>query len=292
MIIADQKGFFKEVGIVIDYTGAISGSILAQSVLKGDNNLFNSGHTITIAQARQAGAKIKTVVHSMWDDPEQNKVHITWFYKDDGKINSPQDLVGKKIAINSLGGCAELLTAEFLRQNNIARDKVTIVPMPDQQQEQALRQGIVDVIALHNVYQQTARNRGGLKVLTTSFAVGEVAGNGHASGLAIRAFSDDFIKENPDVIKAYIAADIKAQHWINDHYDEALQIAADYLKVDVKDMAGNVYPTENYIDNDKIQFWVTLMEKNGFAEPGTVKVADLYTNELNPYYTGEIIEEK
>jgi hypothetical protein len=53
-------------------------------------------------------------------------------------------------------------------------------------------------------------------------------------------------------------------------------------------MAGNVYPTENYIDNDKIQFWVTLMEKNGFAEPGTVKVADLYTNELNPYYTGEL----
>lgn len=162
--------------------------------------------------------------------------------------------------------------------------------MPDQQQEQSLRQGLVDVIVLHNVYQQTARNRGGLKELTTSYAIGEGAGNAHASGLAIRAFSDDFIRENPDVIKAYIAADIKAQHWINNHYEESLQIAADYLKVDVKDMAGNVYPTENYIDDEKMQFWVTLMEKNGFAEPGTIKSTELYTNDLNPYYTGEIKE--
>jgi len=290
MIIADQKGFFKEVGIVIDYTGVMSGSMLAQSVLKGDNDLFSSGHAITVAQARHAGAKIKTVVHSMWDDPAPNKVHMTWFYRDDGTITSPKDLIGKKIALAGLGSCAELLNAEFLRQNGITRDQVTIIPMPDQQQEQSLRQGLVDVIILHNVYQQTARNRGGLKQLTTSYAIGEAAGNAHASGLAIRAFSDDFIRENPDVIKAYIAADIKAQHWINNHYEESLQIAADYLKVDVKDMAGNVYPTENYIDDEKMQFWVTLMEKNGFAEPGTIKSTELYTNDLNPYYTGEIKE--
>ncbi|TWH47532.1 ABC transporter substrate-binding protein [Sporomusa sp. KB1] len=288
IIIADQKGFFKEVGIVIDYTGVVPAGLMAQSVIRGDNNLFNSGHPITIANARESGAKIKIVTHSMWDDSDPDKVHITWMTKADGKINSPQDLVGKKIAMNSLGGCAELLTLEFLRQNGITKDKVTIVTMPDKQQEQALKQGLVDVAALHNVYQKAARNHGGVKVLSTSYDIGKGAGNGPASGLAIRAFSDDFIKEYPDVVKAYIAADIKAQHWINDNYDEALQIAADYLKIDVKDMAGNVYPPDNYIDEKKISFWITLMENNGFAQPGTIKVSDLYTNELNPYYTGEL----
>jgi sulfonate transport system substrate-binding protein len=288
IIIADRKGFFKEVGLVIDYTGVVPGGLMAQSVIKGDNHLFNSGHPITIANARDSGAKIKIVTHSMWDDSDPDKVHITWMAKDDGRINSPQDLKGKKIAVNNLGGCAELLTLEYLRQNGIAKDQVTLVTMPDKQQEQALKQGLVDVAALHNIYQKAARNHGGFKVVTTSYKIGEAAGNGPASGLAIRAFSEDFIKEYPDVVKAYIAADIKAQHWINDHYDEALQIAAEELKVDVKDMAGNVYPADNYIDEKKINFWITLMEKNGFAQPGTIKVADLYTNELNPYYTGEL----
>ncbi|MDF2571875.1 MAG: taurine transporter substrate binding subunit [Sporomusa sp.] len=288
IIIADRKGFFKEVGIVIDYTGVVPAGLMAQSVIKGDNNLFNSGHPITIANARDAGAKIKIVTHSMWDDPAPDKVHITWMTKDDGNISSPQDLIGKKIAVNSLGSCAELLTLEFLRQNGITKDKVTIVTMPDKQQEQALKQGLVDVAVLHNIYQKAARNHGGVKVLSTSYDIGMGAGNGPASGLAVRAFSDDFIKEYPDVVKAYVAADIKAQHWINDHYDEALQIAADYLKVDVKDMAGNVYPPDNYIDEKKISFWITLMEKNGFSQTGTIKATDLYTNELNPYYTGEL----
>jgi hypothetical protein len=30
------------------------------------------------------------------------------------------------------------------------------------------------------------------------------------------------------------------------------------------------------------------MEDDGFAQPGTIKASDLYTNELNPYYTGEL----
>lgn len=288
--IADKKGFFKEVGIILDYTGVINGGLMAQSVINGDNHLFNSGHINTIANARQAGAKLKIVVHSMYDDPSPDKIHMVWLTRDDGKINSAQDFIGKKIALSGLGACAELLNAEYLRQNGVPRDQINLVTMPDIQQEQALRQGLVDIVILHNVFQMSARNHGGLKVLTTSYDIGKAAGNGPASGLAVRAFSEDFIREYPDVVKAYIAADIKSQHWINNHYEEALQIAAEELKMDVKDMAGNVYPQENSIDSEKINFWVHLMELNGFAQPGSINPADLYTNDLNPYYTSELKE--
>ncbi|WP_052410144.1 substrate-binding domain-containing protein [Paenibacillus durus] len=78
-IIADLKGFFKEVNIKPVYTGVLAqGSNLAQSVIKGDNDLFGSGHPTNIAVARKAGAKIKIVLHSMVDSPENNKLHMTW----------------------------------------------------------------------------------------------------------------------------------------------------------------------------------------------------------------------
>ncbi|MDU4960486.1 MAG: ABC transporter substrate-binding protein [Sporomusaceae bacterium] len=287
-IIADKKGFLKEVGIIPEYTGSVPSGSLAQSVIKGDNHLFGSGHPSTIAAARKAGAPIKIVLHSMVDDPDPDKMHMTWFVRSGGPVTSPKDLVGKKIAMSGLGGCAEFLNGDFLRRNGIARDQVEIVVMKDAQQEQAIRQGLIDVAILHPPFNKIARNRGGLTALTTSYQIGEIAGNGALSGLAVRAFSEDFIKEYPDVVKAYIVADLKAQQYINEHYEESLQVAADFLKIDVKDMAGNIYPRQKWLQDEDIDFWVKLGERNGFFAQGEVKASDLYTNQLNPYYTGEL----
>lgn len=291
-IIADLKGFFKEVNIKPVYTGVLAqGSNLAQSVIKGDNDLFGSGHPTNIAVARKAGAKIKIVLHSMVDSPDNDKLHMTWLVKDNGKINSPADLVGKKIAVGSLGGCVELLNAEFLSQNNLPKDKVEVVVMKDQLQEQALKQGIIDVAVVHPPYNVKAENAGGVKILTSSWDIGSKAGNGEIGGLAVRAFSEDFINKHPDVIKAYIVADLKAQHWINAHYEESLKLEADYLQIPIEDMAGNIYPDQWWVKSDQIQWWIDTAYKNklaGFETPGEIKADDLFTNEFNPYYTKEL----
>jgi len=291
-IIADKQGFFKEVGIIPEYTGVLPANVsLAQSVIKGDNDLFASGHVTTIASARKAGAKLKIVLHSMVDSPDFDKTHMTWFVRNDGKINSAKDLVEKKIAMSSKGSCAELLNAEFLRQNGVNVKNTQVIVMNDQQQEQALKQGNIDAAILHPPYNMKTKNDGGFKILTTSYKIGEAAGDGAVGGLAIRAFSEDFIKKYPDVVKAYIVADLKAQQYINKNYQQSLKIAADYLKMDVKDMAGNIYPDQKWIKPEQIEFWVKTAEKNkltNFEVPGQIKAEDLYTNDLNSYYTGEL----
>jgi ABC-type nitrate/sulfonate/bicarbonate transport system substrate-binding protein len=292
LIIADLKGFFKKVNIKPVYTGVLSPNVsLAQSVITGDNDLFGSGHPTNIAVARKAGFKIKIVLHSMIDNPENNKLHMTWLIKDNGKIKSPADLIGKKIAVSSLGGCVELLTAEYLRQNNLPKDKIEIVVIKDELQEQALRQGLIDVAVVHPPFNVKAENAGGVKILTTSWDIGSKAGDGSIGGLAVRAFSEDFIKKHPDVVKAYIVADLNAQHWINKHYDEALKLESEYLKIPLKDMAGNVYPDQWWIKPAQIQWWIDTAYKDklaGFENPGEIKAEDIYTNNLNPYYTKEL----
>ncbi|HWR55960.1 MAG TPA: ABC transporter substrate-binding protein [Negativicutes bacterium] len=288
--IGDHLGFYKEVGLNIEYTGSISGGMLAQSVIKGDNHLFAAGHILTIAQARQAGAKIKVVLQGSFDNSDTDKIHMTWLVREDSPIKSAQDLIGKKVSINYIGSCTELLFSEYLRQNGVSRDQVTFVTMPDGQAENSLRQGLIDVAGIHNIFTVSALQRGGVRPLTDTFSIGTKAGNGPASSYSVRAFSEDFIRNNPDVVKAYIAATVKTQHWINNNYAEALKIAAAYLKIDPEKATGTVYPPENAIDPEKINFWIKLMEQNNFVQPGSVDPADLYTNDLNPYYTGEIKE--
>ncbi|AJA49091.1 ABC-type nitrate/sulfonate/bicarbonate transport system, periplasmic component [Clostridium pasteurianum DSM 525 = ATCC 6013] len=292
-IIADQKGFFKEVGIIPEYTGVLPANVsLAQSVIKGDNDLFGSGHLTTIAAVRAAGAKIKVVLTGSVDSPEFDKTHMTWFVKEGSNIKSAKDLVGKKIAMSSKGSCAELWNAEFLRQNGVDLNKTQIVVMNDQQQEQALKQGNIDVAIVHAPYNMKAKNNGGVNILTTSYEIAKGAGNGQLSGVGCRAFSEDFIKKYPDVVKAYIAADVKAQQYVDNHYEEALQIAAKVLKVDVKDTSGSLYAeNQKWIIPEQVDFWIKVAERNkftGFETPGKVKASDLYTNDLNPYKNGEI----
>ncbi|MBP2032948.1 ABC-type nitrate/sulfonate/bicarbonate transport system substrate-binding protein [Clostridium algifaecis] len=291
-IIADKKGFFKQVGIIPEYTGVLSPNVsLAQSVTKGDNDLFDSGHVVTIASARDAGAKLKIVLTSMVDSPDFDKTHMTWFVRSNSNIKSAKDLVGKTIAMSGRGSCAELWNAEFLRQNGVDVKKTKIVVMKDQQQEQALKQGNIDVAILHSPYNMKIKNDGGARILTTSYKIGQKAGDGQASGLAVRAFSENFIKKYPDVVKAYIVADLKAQQYIDKNYQESLKIAADYLKMNIKDMSGNIYPDQKWIKPEQINFWIKTAEKNkltNFEVPGKVKASDLYTNSLNPYYTGEL----
>ncbi|MDR3229898.1 MAG: ABC transporter substrate-binding protein [Synergistaceae bacterium] len=288
--IGEKLGFYKEVGLDIEYTGSMTGSLLAQSVINGDNHLFGTGHILTIAKAREAGAKLKVVLQGSFDDADPRKTHMTYLVKEDSPIKSAKDLIGKKVSIAYVGSCVELLFSEYLRQNGIRRDQVEWIVMPDSQAENALRIGNIDVAGIHAVFTASALQRGGVRPLVNTWQIGTAAGNGPASSYSARAFSEGFIKDNPDVIKAYIAGTVKTQHWINKNYDEAIKIAAEYLKVDIDKAGGTIFPSENGIDPVKVDFWIKLMEENGFVKPGTVKHEEIYTNELNPYLSGEIRE--
>lgn len=284
--IAEQKGFLKEVGIKTKYVGQLQGGTLAQAVAKGDIDLFSSGHVIDIAMARAAGINLKIVLEGMVDNPDADKAHMVYFVKKNSGIRSAKDLIGKKIGIVSRGSCAEIISDQYLKEHGIDKKKVQFIPMPDTQQVQALKQGQIDVAVLHQPYSYVARKDKNLKVLEESYDVGKKAGDGSVGGLAVRAFSEDFIKKNPEVVKAYIAADVKAQVWAREHFDEAKKIYAKFNGTPVS--GGNQTPTEKWVEPKKVQFWINMCVNNGFLKKDSVKASDLYTNAYNPYYTGKL----
>jgi ABC-type nitrate/sulfonate/bicarbonate transport system substrate-binding protein len=292
-IFADYEGFFDEVGIDVEFIGALPQNIsLAQAVQTGIVDVFGSGHSTNIALARQAGVKLKIVDAATLDSADFTQTHMTWFTQEGSGIESPADLKGKVIAMSGLGGCEELWNTVFLQQNGLTRDDVEVTVITTALAiEQALRQGQVDVGILHGPNNRVAYEAGGLNILVKSFDIAEKAGDGTLSAVGVRAFTEEFIAEHPAVVKAYIVAVNRAQVWANANYQAALDDAARFLEIDPGLIAGCYYTESLWVEGDKIAFWVQTAEDNkfdGFETPGKVKAEDLYTNDYNPFYLGEL----
>jgi ABC-type nitrate/sulfonate/bicarbonate transport system substrate-binding protein len=292
-IFAEKQGFFDEVGIDVEYIGALpQGVSLAQAVQTGLVDVFGSGHTTNIALARQAGVKLKIVNAGTLDSPDFTQTHMTWFVREDSDIKTAADIKGKTLALASLGGCEELWTIVFLQQNGLTRQDIEIVVINRPiAVEQAIRQGQVDIGILHGPNNRIAYEAGGLRILTKSYEIAAGAGDGTLSAVGVRAFTEEFIAEHPAVVKAYLAAENRAQAWANANYEQALADAAEFLEVDYSLIAGYPYTTSQWVEGEKIAFWVKTAEDNkftGFETPGAVKAEDLYTNDYNPFFLGEL----
>jgi ABC-type nitrate/sulfonate/bicarbonate transport system substrate-binding protein len=292
-IFADRRGFFDEVGIDVEYVGALpQGVSLAQAVQTGIVDMFGSGHTTNIVLARQAGVKLKIVNAGTLDSPDFAQTHMTWFVREGSGIETAADVKGKTLALTSLGGCAELWTIVYLQQNGLTREDIEIVVINRELAvEQALRQGQVDIGILHGPNNRIAYEASGLEILKKSYEIAAAAGDGTLSAVGVRAFTEEFIAEHPAAVKAYVTAVNRAQAWANANYEQALAVAADFLEVDHSLIAGYPYTESRWVEGEKIAFWVKTAEDNkftGFETPGAVKVEDLYTNDYNPFFLGEL----
>ncbi|WP_252975300.1 ABC transporter substrate-binding protein [Janibacter melonis] len=116
------------------------------------------------------------------------------YVRKDSAIRRPRDLVGKKIAVNTLGAHAEAaidtwLTTSGLSQSEI--DQVQLVVLPPNDTEEAVRRGQVDAGALGGILQDHAKAQGDIREL---FRDTEVVGPINGGQYVLR---DDFIAQHP-----------------------------------------------------------------------------------------------
>jgi len=278
-VVADKLGYYKEEGIEIEYIGILKAGEDIAAALSGSNDVF-TGHPNSVARAMLGGAKIKFVATGMVDDPEN--FHMGYFVRKDGPIQSPQDFLKKKVkvAVSGFNSCTDLLVLEWLSQNGIPKEQVEFTIMPDERQEQALYQGLVDLAVLHPPWILKAESNPKLKILFTSW---DVVKN-PALGTSIRGFSEKFIKKHPDVVTGFIRASRKARLWINANQAEAIKIFAEEMDLDPSKVSLFHFDDNDYVQESYIQAWLDLMVKHGQLREGQIKASDIYTNDYNPYF--------
>jgi ABC-type nitrate/sulfonate/bicarbonate transport system substrate-binding protein len=275
--IADELGYFKEEGIKIKYTGVLKPGITEYQLIAQDiNDAFIGGHPPNVAQARLAGIKVLAVAPGMIDN--EKFPHVRYLVKEDSPIKTLSDINGKKVSITSVSACTDGYLKYYLKKNNLP-DKVEWVKLPNPgQQEQSVIQGLVDMATSHPPYAGIALKKGGLRQIATSWDILHKP----EAGLSVRGFSEDFIKEHPDVVRGFCAAMAKARVWINSHHEEAKQIIAKVLKLESGDLSVFWYDEHKAIEQPYIETWFDIAEDIGLWKKGEISPTDTYTNEYAP----------
>ncbi|MHB8062404.1 MAG: ABC transporter substrate-binding protein [Ruminiclostridium sp.] len=280
LLIAQELGYFKEQNIKLVEVGAVPSGNQLQAVITGDIDFTAGNHADREVEAYVKGIPVKVIIAQ--SETTKDMPHMKWMVSKDSKINSAKDLVGKKIAMSYItGGCPVTNLREYLRKGGVDIKDVNMIQMNDNMQAAALRQGLIDVATIHAPLSGLLIKQDGARVLFSDYDTFETkAGNNMAT-------TEKVIKDNPEKVRRFVAAVVKAQKWIINNLAETDKIYAKKLDLDpevAKDF-DRMYYSETGLENDeRIQLWIDELVKEGEIEEGQVKPTDIYTNEFNPNY--------
>lgn len=257
-----------------------------QSAVTGDVD-FGGAFNGAVAKLKAAKAPIKSVVGYYGVDKN------TWsgfFVLDGSPIKTARDLIGKKVAMNTLGAHHEFMLKEYLHRNGLTNDEikqVTLVALPPVNTEQALRQKQIDVAVLGGILRDKALERGGIHPLFSDYDLfGEFTAGSYV-------MTEKFLKQNPNTAKKFVEATAKAIEWARTTPRE--EVIARYEKI-IKQRGRNedtsniqywkstgVAGNGGVIADKEFSVWIDWLVKDGQLKKGQIKSSDLYTNEFNPF---------
>ncbi|AJY76532.1 ABC transporter substrate-binding protein [Paenibacillus beijingensis] len=264
----------------------ISGPQDIQSVVTGDTD-FGGAFNGAIVKLLAAKAPITPVVSYYGVDDN------TWtgYYVLDGSpIKTAKDLIGKKIAVNTLGAHHEFVIKEYLHREGLTPEEikqVTLVVVPPVTGEQTLRANQVDVATLGGVLRDKALERGGIHPLFRDI---DLFGTFSAGSYVL---TNKFIKENPNAARKFVEGVAKAIEWARTTPRD--EVIARYEKIinnrgrkeDTKTVqfwkSTGIAGKGGLINDSEFTTWVDWLVKEGTLKEGELNGKELFSNEFNPY---------
>jgi NitT/TauT family transport system substrate-binding protein len=225
--IAYEKGFFAAEGFDVELIsadtetrkiGLNNGTI---PVVNGDFQFFQSienGVNVSVVEGLHKGC-------------------IKFLVKADSDIYTVDDLKGKKIGIDEVGGTPHQVAAVWLEKAVISADQakreVTFLPFEEGNLEvEALRSGDVDVAALWDPFASIQEKSGDFRVIF-DLATDPLFADHYCCFLYA---SNKWIDEKPEQVAALLRAYRSAQDWIANNVEEAVNIIDEkkYSSIDDK----------------------------------------------------------
>jgi ABC-type nitrate/sulfonate/bicarbonate transport system substrate-binding protein len=227
------------------------------------------------------------------DAAARSKDQQTWggfFVLQDSPIRSARDLIGKKVAVNTLGAHHEFVMREYLARNGLSKDEiaqVTLIVVPPVNAEQALRQGQVEVAVLQGILRDKSQERGGIRSLFSDYDLfGEFTAGSYV-------MTRDFLSTHPHSARRFVEATARAIEWARSQPPK--DVAARFESIIARRGRAEDASSVKYwhstgiagqgglIKEREFGMWIDWLVKDGQLTPGQLQLKDVYTNELNPF---------
>ncbi|MFI7503510.1 ABC transporter substrate-binding protein [Streptomyces sp. NPDC049687] len=257
LYLGQKKGFFTKRGIDLKMETAQGGAAIVPGVVSGQFQFgFSNVTSLMIAQTK--GVPIKSVVNGAATNGKVGADVTGVAVKKDSSIKSAKDLVGKKVAVNTLQNIGDTTVRESVRQAGGDPSKVKFVEMPFDQMPAALDGGQVDAAWMGEPALTIAKGQGA-RVVASPFAETDPK-------LTVATYftSTNLLQQKPDLVKKFTAAMTESLEYASQHPDEARQMLTGYTKISgavMEKLTLPTWPTE--IDMASLQKLASLGEEDG-----------------------------
>ncbi len=278
LLVADKLGYFTEEGLKVVFTGEIDQAQQIPSVVNGNND-FGDIHPNNLAVAVAGGAPLTGVVRSIIEpgpDKDPKLRHMFWYANPKSGIKSFADLKNLEGKIKTNGypnSCTQFLIHKVAERLGIPRDKFEWVQMTDIQAIQAVKQGQLTMAGVHPPFYKASEDAGLVKIGDSSDS-----GVGEAAGTYLYYFNNNFIKQNPEAVRAFVRAVVRAQKWANANPAQTAKWVEEAIGVPVT--ANHYFSEDGKINEEHIKLWVEDVENSGIIPRGKIKVSDIITHEF------------
>ncbi|MBO6522273.1 MAG: NrtA/SsuA/CpmA family ABC transporter substrate-binding protein [Balneolaceae bacterium] len=210
MYVGIAEGYFEEAGIETEITEIYSGPELINA-LQSNSIDIAFGITPPLISARSTGINVKSIIGATYDSKEISEHRL--MLPPDSEITKGEDLRGKTIAVVAEGTSDYFGLLQYLSAYNISESEVEIIQTPHPEMIFAISSNSVDAAA-------------GIEPFITT---GELSGQTRTFEYYYPEFQtevgtylamNEFIQNNPELVKKFQGVIIKATEFINNNEEE------------------------------------------------------------------------
>ena len=217
-----QKGIFKNHNIDLTLKQAQGGAAIVPAVVSGEYQ-FGFSNVVSLLLARSQNVPIKAVANGNNSTGSPTADFGGLFVKDPN-IRSAKDLVGKKVATNTLKNIVDTSVKTIVAKDGGDASKVTFVELAFPNMAPALDKGDVDGIFVVEPFLSAAKAKGWKQI-------GSYADVDPNLCVALYFTSTKLIGDNPDLVKRFTDAMKESLSYAQSHPDEARSILTTYTTI-------------------------------------------------------------
>ncbi len=285
VIVAQERGFFRELGLDTSIVRGYGGNRTANEL---DQGQFEFGYVdpISVVLSRANGGKIRMI----------GAINTRWpagicFNTKRYQPKSPADMKGLLLGGGSASPVHNVVPA-WLEQNGQPKDSIRLLRMDPAVVDASLIEGKIDLAecwrASNRAVTQKQANAAGVSLGWIEYS--DFGLNAYGSGFAT---SEDVIKKRPDVVKKFLRAAYRGFEFAMANPEQAADIIVKAFPTtdrgvalaqiqDINDLLIDPQARDKglgYMRDDRMRATVQFVDK-AFGLNGKVKPQDIYTNEL------------
>jgi NitT/TauT family transport system substrate-binding protein len=218
-----SKGFFTNHNIDLTLSTAQGGAAIVPAVAAGQDQ-FGFSNTVSVLIASSNGIALKAVASGN-STAGVADADFSGLVVKDAAIKSPKDLVGKKVATNTLKNVVDVSIKELVKKDGGDPGKVNLVELAFPDMAAALDRGDVSGAFLVEPFLSAAKAKG-WRVL------GSFASVDPTMEVALYVTSANLARSNPDLVARFTAAMKESLAYADAQPDEVRSIIGIYTKID------------------------------------------------------------